>query len=671
MAEEKVTFDETDELCVRNIGTFCADVVEKANSGHPGAPMGMAAIAHVLFSKVLNASSSNASFANRDRFILSNGHACSLQYTMLHLCGYNVKMSDLQSFRQLGSITPGHPENHQTEGVEISTGPLGQGIAQAVGLAIAGKYAQSQFGEELFNHKIYVFCGDGCMQEGVASEASSLAGHLQLDNLILIYDDNHIQIDGNTDLAFTESVSQRYQAYGWNVVFVDDGNKDLNAIHAAIKTARDDSKGKPTLIQIRTHIGYGSTKQDTHGVHGAPLGGDALKDYKKTMGFDTEQTFVIKDEVYKRYQDTFVARGKAVEAKWNELKQQFCQKQPEKGKLLDRLLSGKLPENWMDALPKFDENSKKDATRSINGAVLNAIAKVVPELIGGAADLTPSTKTQLKCSHDFQANSRDGRYLRFGVREFGMFAIGNGIAAYGLNLVPFTSTFLNFLTYGYGAVRLGALSHLRQIYIMTHDSVLLGEDGPTHQPVEVIPSVRALPNALLLRPADGNEINECWKIMLNRVDGPSVICLSRQTVNTNLVSKYTKVKSADGVKCGAYVLSEEEKDADVILLATGSEVELALEAAQILDSLNVRVVSAVCLELFEQQDMKYKQSVIKPNTLVISLEASSTYGWQRYAHKSFGIDEFGRSAPISAIRQHFGLTGKLFAENITQTVQKW
>eukprot|EP01083_Nonionella_stella_P045210 121517_1 len=530
MSEEKKSdFDKIDDLCVRNIGTFCADVVQQANSGHPGAPMGMSAIAHILFSRIINASSTNSSYPNRDRFILSNGHACALQYTMLHLCGYKITLDDLKSFRQLNSILPGHPENTMTDGIECSTGPLGQGIAQGVGLAIASKYSQTLFSEEpkLFNNFTYVFCGDGCMQEGVASEASSLAGHLKLNNLIIIYDDNNIQIDGNTDLAFTEDVGKRFQAYGFNVLYVEDANKDLQAIQNAINKAKT-SIDKPTLICMKTIIGYGSTKENTHGVHGSPLGNDSLKDYKKKMGFDPDKTFVIEDKVYERYKNTFCVRGNQCVDEWNKLKDEYCKKFPEKGKLLNRLLANKLPEKWEECLVKYDETSKINATRNVNGEILNAIVKVIPEIIGGAADLTPSTKTLLKCSHDFQANTRDGRYLRFGVREFGMFAIANGISAFGLNIIPFTATFLNFLTYGYGAVRLGALSHLRQIYIMTHDSVLLGEDGPTHQPVEVIPTCRVLPNMYTFRPCDGNEINQVWKIMLNRNNGPSVICLSRQ-----------------------------------------------------------------------------------------------------------------------------------------------
>jgi len=391
------------------------------------------------------------------------------------------------------------------------------------------------------------------------------------------------------------------------------------------------------------------------------------------MGFKEEETFVVADKVYQRYKDTFIQRGKEEQKKWNLKKDEFVKKFPEKGKVLERLLNGTLPEKWQDVLPAFDETSKPNATRSINGQILNEIVKVIPEIIGGAADLTPSTKTQLACSHDFQAKSYDGRYLRFGVREFAMFAVSNGIASFGCNLIPFTATFLNFLTYGYGAVRLGALSHLRQIYIMTHDSVLLGEDGPTHQPVEVIPSCRALPNLYTFRPCDGNEIVETWKIMLSRNNGPSVICLSRQKVNTNLTGKYTKTASKKGVENGLYILKEveEKENVDVIVVATGSEVELALEAAETLKDVKVRVVSGVCLELFDQKDLKYKQSVLKPNTLVISLEASSPYGWTKYAHKSFGVPEFGKSAPLKDIREAFGFTAKQFANNVVETVKAW
>jgi len=674
MAEQKASdYDDTDKLCVNNIGVLAADMVQKANSGHPGAPMGMAAIAHVLWTKIMNASSANSSWVNRDRFVLSNGHACALQYVMLHLSGYKVKMDDLKQFRQLNSITPGHPENVMTDGVELSTGPLGQGIAQAVGLAIASKYAQSMFGDTIINNKVYVLCGDGCMQEGVASEASSLAGHLQLNNLVLIYDDNDIQIDGSTNLAFTENVGERYKAYGWRVMYVEDGNTDLAGLEEAILAAKA-SEDKPTLICVKTKIGYKSTKEGTHKVHGSPLGDEALKHYKTQMGFDPEKTFVVDKAVYERYQGTFVKRGAEAEAQWNAARKEWAEKNPDLEKVLDRLLKGQLPADWEKALPQYDENSKPSASRNINGEVLNAIAKVMPELIGGAADLTPSTKTALKCSHDFQAASRDGRYLRFGVREFGMFAIGNGISAFGMNMIPFTATFLTFLTYGYGAVRVGALSHLRHIYVMTHDSVLLGEDGPTHQPVEVLACTRSLPNILTFRPCDGNEIVESWKVML-RQEGPSVIALSRQTINTKLVSKYTKNTAGKGVQNGCYILNEGDeekaKTPDVIVMSSGSEVELCLEAAEALaGELTVRVVSAACLELFDAQDVKYRESVLVPGTLVISVEASSPYGWNKYAHKSFGVPGWGKSAPLKSIREDYGFTAEAVTKNIKDTVAK-
>merc|ERR1719242_2237888 len=480
------------------------------------------------------------------------------------------------------------------------------------------------------------------MQEGVAAEASSLAGHLQLNNLVVIYDDNDIQIDGSTNLAFTEDVGKRYEAYGWDVLYVADGNTDLPAVEAAILKAKA-SKDKPTLICVKTN-----------------------------MGFDPEQTFVALKEVYDRYKETFVARGAAAEAQWNETREAWAKDNVEQNKLLQRMLEGKMPDNWEAVLPKYDENSKPAASRNINGEVLNAIAQVMPELIGGAADLTPSTKTALKCSHDFQADSRNGRYLRFGVREFGMFAIGNGISAYGVNMIPFTATFLTFLTYGYGAVRVGALSHLRHIYVMTHDSVLLGEDGPTHQPVEVLACTRSLPNILTFRPCDGNEIAETWKVMLNR-EGPSVIALSRQTINTKLVSKYTKNGAAKGVHNGCYVMNEADDDEkakpDVIVISSGSEVELALEAAETLaKEMKVRVVSATCLELFDAQDLKYRQSVLIPGTLVISLEASSPYGWNKYAHKSVGVPAWGKSAPLKSIREDYGFNAKAFTQTVKDAV---
>lgn len=680
-SEEKANeFNKLDELCINTIRVLAADMVEKANSGHPGAPMGLAPVAHILWGRFLNANAKNPHFINRDRFVLSNGHACALQYLMLHLTGYPMTMKDLQSFRQIKSITPGHPECHLTPGIEVSSGPLGQGLAQAVGMAIAEKHLASIFNKpkyKLFNHKIYVMCGDGCMMEGVTSEASSLAGHLKLDNLIVMYDDNKITIDGKTNLAFTEKVAQRYRAYGWQTFVVENGNTDYNMINQALTEAQ--SCKVPVLILISTKIGYGSKKEDTHGVHGSPLGLDVLKDFKTKMGFNPELNFVVDNSVYEFYNKAFTKRGEDCEKQWNELFQSYCQEFEKEGKTLKRLLSNELPDNWIECLPKFDKNSKAEATRAINGKVLNALAPVIPEIFGGCADLTPSTNTQLACSHDFQNDTNDGRYIRFGVREFAMFAIGNGISSYGCNLIPFTSTFLNFITYGWGAVRLGALSHLRQIYIMTHDSVFLGEDGPTHQPIEVLPLLRATPNIYTFRPCDGNEINAAWIHALSHKSSPTVFCLSRQTVKT-----IDHTSQEKGLK-GAYIVASEEtnetndenksndKKLDVILISTGSEVPMCVDALSIIkqNGYSARVVSAPCLELFDHQSLDYRKTILKPNILTISIEAASSFGWPKYSHSHISIDGYGASAPYKQVCEFFGFTPEKIAQNVIDFIAIW
>lgn len=641
-----------DTLCTNTIRVLAADCVQKAKSGHPGAPMGLAPAAHVLWGRHLTVNPANPDWPNRDRFVLSNGHGCALQYSMLHLTGFAVTMDDLKSFRQINSITPGHPENFVTDGVEVTTGPLGQGIAQAVGMAIGAKHAAATFNKpdfDLIDHKVIVFCGDGCLQEGVSGEASSLAGHLQLDNLIIVYDDNNITIDGHCDLSFSEDVPARYRSYGWNTITVGDGNLDFDSIDGALTVAKA-HRGQPTLISLKTIIGYGSTKENTHGVHGAPLGSPCMEDYKEKMGFNPEESFVVSEDVYGYYTENCGNRGAAAEAAWNEKFAAYAEAYPGEAAEFERIFVRKeLPENWKADIPEFTTESKNQATRNYGGLVINAIAKNLPELIGGSADLTPSNKTALKCSHDFQAATPDGRYLRFGVREHGMFAVGNGLSAYGY--IPFTATFLNFITYGWGAVRLTALSHLQHVFVMTHDSIFLGEDGPTHQPVEVLPLLRATPNLLTMRPADGKEVAACWAYAVEgHRRGPSVLCLSRQTC-VNLEGT-----SVEGCSMGAYrVLGDE--NADVILVATGSEVSLAVEAAGIMEG-NVAVVSAPCLELFDQQTKEYRDSVLPANVPKVSIEASTTYGWKQYADFSIGVDTFGASAPLAQLREHFGFNAE-------------
>lgn len=656
MAESTTTTIE--ERCVNTIRVLAADTVQKANSGHPGAPIGLAPAAHILWSRHLNANPANPAWPNRDRFVLSNGHACALQYCMLHLIGGSITMDDLKSFRQLGSKTPGHPENFVNPDVEVTTGPLGQGIANAVGLAIGAKHAAATFNETGFpivDNKVIVFCGDGCLQEGVSGEASSLAGHLKLDNLIVIYDDNDITIDGHCALSFTEDVPARYRAYGWNTMEVVDGNNNLEAISAAITVARS-HVGQPTLISLKTVIGYGTTKENTHGVHGAPLGADSLGQFKTDMGFKTDETFAVDKAVYDFYQETLGARGKLMESEWNMMFEKYKVSYPEKAAEYERIFIKKtLPEGWKEKVLQYTTASKAGATRNYGGDVLRSITPCVPELIGGSADLTPSNKTNFDTA-DFQAASYQGRYFRFGVREHAMFAICNGMSSYGY--IPFSATFLNFITYGWGAVRLTALSHLQQIFVMTHDSIFLGEDGPTHQPVEVLPLLRATPNLLTFRPADGAETAGSWIIAMEKRDGPSVLCLSRQKC------PHLEGTSASNVAKGAYRIYGADT-APIVFVATGSEVSLCVEAAKLMGD-SVAVVSAPCLELFEQQDATYKASVLPPSAIKISCEASSPYGWKAYTDFQIGVPGWGASAPLKSIREHYGFTPELvknFAED--------
>lgn len=656
---------EEELLCVNNIRVLAADMVEKANSGHPGAPMGCAPIAHVLFGSTMNFSPEDPKWINRDRFVLSNGHACALLYSMLHLTGYSVGIDDLKQFRQLGSITPGHPENFCTPGVEVSTGPLGQGISNAVGLAIAEKHLAAAFNKDGFNlidHYTYVICGDGCLQEGVSSEASSLAGHLGLGKLIVCYDDNLITIDGHTDLSFTEDVAKRYESYNWHVQTVTDGN-DLDALQRAIENAKAETE-RPSLIKIRTVIGYGSGKEGTHGVHGAPLGASDIANVKTKFGFDAKESFVVRDKVYEYYHHK-KEQGRALVAAWNEAFNNYAQAHPELAADFQRRLKGELPAGWKDKLPTYSHTeAKAAATRNRSEEVLNALAPALPELIGGSADLTPSNLTFMKCSGDFQHKTPGGRYLRFGVREHGMAAICNGIMAHG-GLRPYCATFLNFIGYALGSVRVAALSRFGVIYVMTHDSIGLGEDGPTHQPIEMLECIRATPNMHTFRPADGNETKGAYVHALENPHTPAVISLSRQAAPT------LQNSNADSVKFGGYVVDELKKNADSLpyptltFIATGTEVHLTIQSAKALfesesatrENLWIRVVSMPCTELFDAQSIEYQKSILIPGSPVMSVEAAGTDGWKKYAHAPFGIQHvFGLSAPAEALYKHFGFT---------------
>jgi len=641
----------SDELCINTIRVLSADVVQKANSGHPGAPMGMSPMAHLLWSKFMKYNPANPHWFNRDRFVLSNGHACALQYVMLHLAGYEEwTMDELKRFRQLDSKTPGHPENHIVHGgIEVTTGPLGQGLANAVGLAIAeanyaAVYNKPDF--ELFNNYTYVFTGDGCLQEGVSSEACSLAGHLGLKRLIVLYDDNHITIDGETDLSFTEDVIKRYESYGWNTIVVKDGDHDLKGIEAAIAQAQ--KSDKPTLIKVRTTIGFGSSKQGTEKVHGSPLGGDELKSVKTKFGFNPEEFFLIPNEVKERYAQK-KAEGAELEKKWNELFNKYAAAYPKEAAEIKRRFSGQLPEGWKSLLPTFKPEDPAKATRQFSQTVINAVAKALPDMIGGSADLNPSNLTYMECSTDFQAATPQGRNVRFGVREHGMAAICNGLSAYG-GVVAYCATFLNFIGYAMGAVRLSAVSQFGVIYVMTHDSIGLGEDGPTHQPIETLPMLRATPDLVAIRPADGNETSGAYAVAIEHRHKPTVIALGRQNVPN------IKGTSIDGVYKGAYVVGNTVDQPQLILVGSGSELQLCTGAAEKLKDVKVRVVSMPSWEMFKDQSMEYKKSVFPDGVPILAVEAAGAFGWREYAHAAVAMTTFGASGPANAVFAKFGFT---------------
>jgi len=580
---------------------------------------------------------------------------------MLHLTGYDDwTMDDLKKFRQLNSKTAGHPESAHP-GIEVTTGPLGQGISNAVGLAIAERHLAAVFNKEGFpiiNHKTWVFCGDGCLQEGVSGEAGSLAGHLGLSNLVVLYDDNHITIDGDTTLSFTEDVVKRYEAYGWHTIIVPDGNNDVPGLERAMEEARKVTD-KPTMIKVRTTIGVDSAVANTHKAHGSPLGDANVAAVKTKYGFDPAKFFYVPDEVRNHYA-AVKEKGKALENAWNEMFNQYSQKYPELASELKRRIEGRLPDNWKSVLPSWKPEDPKMATRQHSEVVLNKLAEKIPEIIGGSADLTPSTLTFLKCSKDFQKDSPDGRHFRYGVREHGMAALMNGMSAHG-GVIPYGATFLNFIQYALGAVRLTALSELRVIYIMTHDSIGLGEDGPTHQPIETLPLLRGMPQMLLFRPADGNEVAGAYVCALQEKHHPSVLALSRQAVPSALPGS-----SAEKVEKGAYVLVDPSTKPDIILVGSGTEVSLLTGAAAKLTDKHVRVVSMPSWELFERQPSDYKKSVFLEGVPVLSCEAAATFGWSKYAHASIGIDRFGASGPLNDLLTYFGLT----VENVVDKAKK-
>jgi transketolase len=647
-----------EELCINSIRFLAIDAVEKAKSGHPGLPMGASPMAFVLWDRLMRYNPKNPKWFNRDRFVLSAGHGCMLLYALLYLTGSDVvTLDEIKNFRQWGSKTPGHPENHITEGIEVTTGPLGQGIANGVGLAIAEAHLAGRFNKpdcKLVDHYTYVILGDGCNMEGISGEACSLAGHLGLGKLIALYDDNHISIDGSTEIAFTEDVGKRFEAYGWHVQHVEEGNTDLEGIAKAIEAAKAVTD-KPSLIKVTTTIGYGSpNKANTAGVHGAALGGDEVKATRENLGWEYEP-FVVPDDALAHFRKA-VERGASYEAEWNETLAQYRTKYPQEAAEFEQLISGKLPQGWEKALPTYTPADKPLATRKYSELTLNALAPVVTSLIGGSADLTHSNLTYIKVSGEFQKGQYENRNIRFGVREHGMGAICNGIALHGSGLIPYGATFLVFTDYMRNAIRLSALSEAGVIWIMTHDSIGLGEDGPTHQPVEHVASLRAIPNLTVIRPADGNETSGAYKVALEHRHAPTLLALSRQNLPNLAGSSIEKATK------GAYILSDSEGTLDLILIGTGSETQLCVQAAEILrgEGKKVRVVSMPSWELFEKQDAAYKESVFpKAVRKRLSVEAGISMGWCRYTTDegaSISVDTFGASAPDKVVFEKYGFT---------------
>jgi transketolase len=648
-----------DERRINAIRFLAVDAIQKANSGHPGLPLGAAAAAYALWTRHLKHDPSDPHWFDRDRFVLSAGHGSMLLYALLHLTGYAVSLDDLKAFRQLGSITPGHPEVHLTPGVEATTGPLGQGISNCVGLAIAEAHLAATYNtpqHTVIDHYTYSLVSDGDLMEGIAAEAASLAGHLRLGKLIVLYDDNKISLAGPTDVTFTEDVAKRFESYGWHTQTIElaHGN-DVAAIDAAITSAKDET-GKPSLILVRTHIGYGSPKQDSASSHGSPLGAENVALTKEKLGWPTEPAFFVPEDVAAWWRANG-ARGAQAHAAWDAAYAAWKPTQPELAAQFERTRDGKLPGSlpW----PQITAENGSAMTRIVGGQTMNAIAAALPELIGGSADLDPSTETYLKGQGDFEPGSYGGRNVHYGVREHAMGAIANGIALHG-GLLPYTATFFNFLDYMKGAVRLAALSHLKVVFVFTHDSFYVGEDGPTHQPIEQLATLRATPNIAVIRPADALETVEAWRCAVE-AKGPTALILTRQKV------PYLGDRKAD-VARGGYVVYGGEGTPDVILIATGSEVSLAVDAAKLLEGngTHARVVSLPCWEYFSAQDQAYRDSVLPPNVAArVGIEAAASFGWERWTGEHGAIvalDRFGASAPAAELAKAFGFVPERIAE---------
>lgn len=665
--------NDINQLCINTIRTLSMDAVQAANSGHPGTPMALAPVAFTIYDKFMKFNPQNPNWINRDKFILSAGHASMLLYSTLHITGYDVTLDDIKTFRQLHSKCAGHPEYGHTPGVETTTGPLGQGVATSVGFAIAQKWLASYFNKPNYNlidYKIYALAGDGCMMEGISGEAASLAGHLGLDNLIWIYDNNHITIEGNTSLAFSEDVATRFIAYGWNVLRVGDVN-DLEMLNRAIETANKE-KGRPSLIIVDSHIAYGApTKQDTHGAHGSPLGEDEIKATKKFYGWDQDKKFFVPDEV-KEYSKNIIKRGKQQNDEWNKLFAKYEKDFPELAAELKAITNREMPKGWDCCIPKFEAGAKISG-RAASGKVLNAIAEHIPFMIGGSADLSPSTLTDIKSAQSFEKNNYSGRNLHFGIREHAMGAIINGISLSGLK--TFASTFLVFSDYARSSIRLSALMNLPVTYIFTHDSIGVGEDGPTHQPIEHIASLRSIPNLEVIRPADANEVAVLWKYIMESKNTPTALILSRQDLP---IFDRTKYASAEGALKGGYILADCEGTPDVILIATGSEVQLAVDAYVELkkEGIKARVVSMPNWNLYERQSRQYWESVLPSKVKArIAIEAGSTFGWRRFVGlhgdgEVLGMRTFGASGKINDLLEEFGLTAKSIVDTAKKLIKK-
>ena len=672
-ATKLVKTTDIDTLSINTIRTLSLDAVQKANSGHPGLPLGMAPAAYVLWTRFLRHNPKNPKWFNRDRFLLSAGHGSMLIYSLLHLTGYDLPLEELRKFRQLHSKTPGHPENILTPGVEITTGPLGQGFANGVGMGIAQAHLAAKFNQPGFpvvDHFIYCICSDGDLMEGVSYESASLAGHLKLGNLIYLYDDNQVTIDGPTSLAFSEDVTKRFESCGWEVSTVEDGN-DIAAIENAIRAAQTITD-KPKLIRIKTIIGYGMPKQGTSKAHSDAPGEDAVKETKRNLDWPENKKFYIPKDVLSHFR-TAVKRGPKLEKDWEAMVKDYAKAFPDLGKTLKETRSGQLPDGWEKALPKFD-NVEAKATRAYSGDVINAIADTIPQMIGGSGDLTPSNNTYIKSSADFEAGSYANRNIHFGIREHAMGSTMNGMALYG-SVVPFGGTFQTFSDYMRPAIRLAALSQIRVVFVFTHDSIGLGEDGPTHQSVEHLAALRAIPNLALIRPADAHEVREAWRAALKRENGPTAFALSRQKVA--LIDR-KKFADARGLHKGAYVLAEAENRSgkaakpQMILIATGSEVGLAIEARAKLNRSGTptRVVSMPCWEFFDEQSAAYKESVLPSKVKSrLAIEAGVSLGWSKYvgdAGDTLTVDRFGASAPAEDVFRDYGFT----VENVVKKAKK-